>query len=368
MPGEEGFTRRPPQGPGRPQLSHRIGEAETTPNPLVMPRLALLIALFLVAPLAPRGDAAPATDPLIETQWGLEVIHASDAWSQSLGKRALVAVIDTGVDLGHPDLRGRVAKGGINLVSKGSPPADDNGHGTHVAGIIAATLGNGEGGAGVAPHSKILPVKACDETGACDERHIANGIRYAADKHADVINISLTVALVRPRLDGRLQMVLDAVEYATRKGAVVVAAGGNLTLPICQEPAASSVCVGATDRDDMRAVYSNGDATMMARYLVAPGGSGVPDITGCDDEIVSTFPVDLQPANCVAGSGYAGMSGTSMAAPFVSGVAALLASQGLSGSQITERLLATSDDLGTPGRDSVFGYGRVNALAAVTRP
>lgn len=332
---------------------------------MVVSKLALLITLFLVAPLAPRGDAAPATDPLIEKQWGLEVIQAPEAWSQSLGKRALVAVIDTGVDLGHPDLRGRVAKGGIDLVSKGSPHADDNGHGTHVAGIIAATLGNGEGGAGVAPHSRILPVKACNERGVCEERDIADGIRYAADENADVINISLTVALVRPRLDGRLQMVLDAVEYATRRGAVVVAAGGNLTLPICQEPAASSVCVGATDRDDMRAVYSNGDATMTARYLVAPGGSGVTD---CDDEVVSTFPVDLQPANCGVGSGYAGMSGTSMAAPFVSGVAALLSSQGLTGPQITERLLATSDDLGMPGRDSVFGYGRVNALAAVTRP
>lgn len=331
-----------------------------------MPKTALLVAVFWLAPLAQSGDATPATDPLLDKQWGLEVIDAPEAWSHSVGKHALVAIVDTGVDRRHPDLRGRVAKGGVNLLSDGSRPIDDNGHGTHIAGIIAAALGNGKGGAGVAPYSKILPVKVCDESGFCDDSDIADGIRYAADRHADVINLSLGMALVTPRLDGRLQMVLDAVQYATKKGAVVVAAGGNLTLPICQEPAASSICVGATDREDMRAIYSNGDATLTARYLVAPGGSGIPDVTGCDGEIVSTFPMGLQPANCDLGSGYAGMAGTSMAAPFVSGVAALLASQGLSGPEVVERLLTTTDDLGPPGRDSVFGYGRVNALAAVT--
>jgi serine protease len=211
----------------------------------------------------------------------------------------------------------------------------------------------------------LLALKACDATGVCEEADVGQAIRYAADRRADVINLSIGLALVRPRLDGRLQIVLDAITYATKKGAVVIAAAGNLTLPICQEPAASSVCVGATDRDDLRTFYSNGDSTLTARYLVAPGGGGFPSVTGCENEIVSTFPTDLPPSSCSVGGGYAGLSGTSMAAPFVSGVAALLAAEGLDGPEIVERLLATADDLGAPGRDPVFGYGRVSALRAV---
>jgi len=241
---------------------------------------------------------------------------------------------------------------------------DKNGHGTHVAGIVAAVTNNGTGVAGVAPGARILPVRVLDADGSGSSDQIAAGIRYAADKGADVINLSLGY------LSGVGQVIkaigdptFDAIAYAHSKGAVVVVAAGNDSVPLCAEPAGADgvVCVGAVDRNDLPSFYTNTDATTMQNYVVAPGGQG----TFCEEDILSTWLRSAEASVCDVPGGYEYIAGTSMAAPHVSGVAALLAAQGLTRTQILERLLATADDLGAPGEDSVYGSGRVNAARAV---
>jgi subtilisin family serine protease len=150
-----------------------------------------------------------------------------------------------------------------------------------------------------------------------------------------------------------------AIAFAEEQGVVVVASAGNSYLPICYEPAAAALCVGGVNASGEKSLYSNYDATSEVNYLVAPGGGDVPD---CTTMILSTFPRSTE--SVCSTTGYEMRGGTSAAAPFVTGVAALLASQGLVGKQIVQRILATSRDLGSPGRDPVYGYGLVDAGAA----
>lgn len=319
--------------------------------------------------LAPPVASAPASDPYSDEQWGLRMIKAPEAWEYTTGKGIKVAVIDSGVDLGHPDLVGRIAKkAGLNLTEPGSPPQDDIGHGTHVAGIIAAA-NNGIGIVGVAPKARIIPIKVCTE-GSCDLADVTRGIEYAIEQKAHVINLSLAYGEVSA-LSPERQELRDAIAAARAAGIVVVAAAGNtspLFLPICHEPGRLAVCVGAVGPDRLRARYSNGDATMTETYLVAPGGDGnsvFGSLGSCDGEIISTYPRGLEAFHCQLDDGYAALAGTSMAAPHVSGVAALLAAQGLAGGDIIERMLTTAQDVGPSGRDPIYGYGLVDAEAAV---
>lgn len=333
--------------------------------------LALAGSLLAVAP------APAASDPLRPKQWGLANVHAPEAWAVSRGRGVLVAVVDSGVDYRHEDLRGRVvvARGSNFTCAAAAPrscrndPADDAGHGTHVAGIIAATANNGKGIAGVAPQARILAVKVLDRNAEGASENVAAGVRFAADRGARVINLSLA----QLPLNGS-PLVEDAIAYAWRKGAVIVAAAGNEGVPVCDAPAASArtICVGAVDRNDTKTFYSNFGTGV---GVVAPGGSDLPfaglsdgfevGIGGCDSDadIWSLYPASLD-TDC-APAGYQTLAGTSMAAPFVSGVAALLAARGLSNAQIVDRIAATADDLGAPGDDPVYGAGRVNALRAV---
>ena len=325
-------------------------------------------AAIAIAPV----NAAP-NDPLYAKQWGLHRIQAEQAWTTSTGANALVAVVDTGVDLGHPDLAANlVTYSDADMVHpSGSDGAQDaNGHGTHVAGIVAAISGNGLGVAGTAPSAKVLPVRVLDDEGSGNDAQISSGIRYAADKGAKVINLSLgylSGAGEVLRVTGlQLGPVYSAIDYAWSKGAVVVVAAGNDSVPLCAEPSAHPkvVCVGATDSRDLRSYFSNSDATMTKNFIVAPGGEG---LISCDGDIWSTVWRDVDTQYCTSsGKGYDSYAGTSMAAPFVSGVAALLSSKGLNNAAIVSCLGSTTDDLGTPGRDPIFGYGRVNARKAVT--
>jgi subtilisin family serine protease len=346
-------------------------------------KVAVVVAALMATSLTGGPAAAAPNDPYFARQWGLARIQAEPAWTVTTGNSALIAVVDTGVDLGHPDLDANIVsypdadfvepngtctnkKGQRTCTQDGAQ--DKNGHGTHVAGIAAAETGNGIGVAGVAPDARILPVRVLNADGEGTVDQVAAGIRYAADKGAKVINLSLGYLSGEGEalsLLGALRPIYTAIDHAWGKGAVILVAAGNDSAPVCAEPSAHPkvVCVGATDSRDLRSYYSNSDPTMLKKFLVAPGGSGT--VVICSEEIFSTY-LRSEESFCSPESGYEGISGTSMAAPFVSGVAGLLAGKGLSNQAIVECLTRTADDLGAPGRDSIYGFGRVNANRAVT--
>jgi subtilisin family serine protease len=296
-------------------------------------------------------SAAPAAlaagDPLRSQQWGLDTIGADAAHSTSTGTGAVVAVIDTGVLASHEDLEGRLVPG-HDFVENDNTPQDENGHGTHVTGIIAADAGNGKGIEGVAPGAKVMPIRVLDKDGQGTGDVVAKGIDYAVTHGADVINLSLGGDAVSTVLGGD-DAFTKAVQNALDHGVVVIAAAGNDTAPFCEQPSVTGplLCVGAIDRREMRSFYSSsGD-------LVAPGGSAT---TGdSSEDILSTYNDGK----------YQTLAGTSQATPHVAGVAALLVSLGLHGKAVTDRILATVRDAGLPGPDDVYGAGILDARAAV---
>ena len=285
-----------------------------------------------------------ANDPLRSRQWGLDVINAEAAHSVTDGGGAVVAVVDTGVDAGHLDLQGRLLPG-RDFVDDDGTPQDGDGHGTHVTGIAAASGNNGIGVYSTAPGARVLPVRVLDDNGEGTDRQVARGIDYARQQGVHVINLSLGGL---PLVDNVLGTEFAAaVQRAVDAGIVVVAAAGNDSLPLCEQPEVRGklLCVGAIDRNGLRSFYSSGDS----RSIMAPGGSAL------GDDILSTLP----------GSTYGEIAGTSQAAPHVSGVAALLASRGVRGRAAVDRILATARDAGPAGADPVYGVGVVDAAAAV---
>lgn len=336
-----------------------------------MLKKALLIAMLpalLWAPPAASEDAGPG-DPFSGQQWGLARIRASEAWGTATGAGVTIAFVDTGVDLTHPDLAANVDVDRdadfVDGKADTDGAQDTMGHGTHVAGIAAAVTNNGVGVAGVAPKARILPVRVL---GAQDNRtaRVAAGIRYATDQGAQVINLSLAYDAGGhvDTITGAMRPVHEAISYALSKGAVVVASSGNDALPLCAEPAAVTgvLCVGAVDRSDRPAYYTNFDSRRSKSYVVAPGGD---QTISCAADILSTYLRGADQA-CSSVDGYDADAGTSMAAPFVSGVAALLVQKGLTGQAVVDCILRTADDLGPPGRDPIYGFGRLDAFRAVT--
>lgn len=330
----------------------------------------------------PPGSG-PVNDPLFPRQWGLDAIHAPAAWQHGYrGAGATIAIVDTGVDLSHPDLQANIVAG-VDLdpgsagdattpaTPKGGEcpgPQDENGHGTHVAGIAAAVTGNGIGGAGTAPDARIMPVRVLDASGSGDDQTVIDGIHWAADHGARVINMSLGGQPIIGETPQLNQALADAVEYAFAKGAVTVAAAGNESIPLCSYPAATqhAVCVGATDKRNLPTFYSNFPNSPDGNVGVrAPGGLGTP-FCEQDEDIWSTIwpgsADDCQGAGSL--TGYDTLAGTSMATPYVSGVAAMLAAKGLSAAQILECLRTTSSNKGS--YDPVMGYGLVDADSATS--
>lgn len=310
---------------------------------------ANLLALFLATSLATASLVAsspsttyadPGSDPLLDQQWGLTAIGAPTVWSITRGAGVTVAVIDSGSGP-HPDLDanmevGRTIFGSID--SAGMTDVDlDKGHGTHVAGIIAAVADNGVGGAGVAPQARILPIRALDSLGSGDSKDVSKAVRFAADSGAKVINLSLGGEFESPTLTA-------AIQYAVDRNVLVVAAAGNGAADAAPKwPAASDLTLAVTAVDRNKSVTSfdqRGDYIDLA----APGTS-----------ILSTAKND-----------HVFQSGTSMAAAFVSGAAALLfaAQPSITALQVRDILQRTATDIGSPGRDTTYGYGLVNLVAA----
>lgn len=285
-------------------------------------------------------DVPADDDTYRDDQWDLAKIGVPAAWESSTGDGVVVAVVDSGVQGDHPDLAGQVLSGFDAIADTTGGDTDENGHGTHVAGTIAAIAGNGEGIAGIAPNARILPIRVLDADGSGDVSDEAQGIVWAADNGADIINLSLGG-------DTATAAEKAAVDYARKQGVTVIAAAGNEReegSPVSYPAAYPGVIgVAATDASDRVAFYSNkGDYVDVA----APGSA-----------ILSTWP----------GGEYETASGTSMAAPHVAAVAALLKAYQpeITPDEIEETLESTAADLGTSGFDTDYGNGRVDAAAAL---
>ena len=354
----------------------------------VRPALALAAALSLAAGgMTASALGAETGDPLSGAQFGLDQVRAPAAWTTTTGAGAVVAIVDSGVDFDHPDLKGNLLQGATFLGCKSegscgngdweSGPADrqevKSTHGTHVAGIAAADAGNGIGIAGVAHEAKILPVKVLDEDGG-SFKDIAKGIDFSVANGADVVNLSLGAIPGAQALTftGLIRDVQDAITRARAAGVVVVAAAGNdFVSPLCGTPAfdTGALCVTATDKREQRSVYSNLGVNPELDVVAAPGGSILPL---CGEDVVSTVPLGTgRAASCGYGTDYDEFAGTSMATPHVAGVATLLAAQGRGGDEIMDVLLRTSRQPQTDARGlytPTHGFGIVDAAAAVAVP
>ncbi|GAA2311222.1 S8 family peptidase [Streptomyces kunmingensis] len=308
---------------------------------------ALCLAGTLLLVTACGDDSKP--DPERDDQWALDAVGLPDAWTSSRGDDTVIAVVDTGADLDHPDLEGRFVDG-HDFVDNDDEPKDMNGHGTHVSGIAAAHTDNGIGIAGGAPGAKIMPVRVLGADGSGSNANITKGIVWAADHGADVINLSLGEG---PLMSNLLQggILNRAIQHAHDKGAVVVAAAGNDgkdTQPYKVDTPV--LVVGASDQDGKAASFSNFGAE---QAVSAPGV-----------DILSTLPTYRTKESLKNTSGYGELSGTSMASPYVSALAALLHH---GGSKPDDIMATIRDTASNPGRSSKLGLGVVDAEAAVKK-
>jgi len=361
-------TSLPAATPSRPP---RNVPAPATPAPITPPVTEIPPAVDPPQTTPPPATPAPpvSNEPLASVpffgssphDWGLNSVNAPEAWSAGYtGDGITVAVIDTGVQLDHADLTHSIwvnadevpgdgidndrngfvdDVNGWDFIDRDSRPSDGNGHGTHVAGIIAAA-NNSVGGTGVAYASSIMPIRVLDNNGSGSTNGVAQGIRYAVDNGAQIINLSLG--------GGDSQSVYSALRYAQQNNVLVVAASGNESAGIPGHPASHSsslsnvISVGAYSSSDRIASFSNRVGSSGAVQIDAPGQS-----------IFNTY----------IGSRYTSLSGTSMASPFVSAVAALaLAADPTLAASVVRGALTQSVSTAVSGSDSL---GRLNAATAI---
>src|ERR1035437_65645 len=321
-----------------PQLGHHVLQI---PEERVDRAIQNLLDTGLFSFVERDGVATVAgvpNDAYFASQWHLATIQAPSAWNSSVGSAAQpIAIIDSGVDATHPDLSPRIMAG-WNFLSGNTDTHDQMGHGSAVAGTLGAATNNLIGVAGVTWANPIMPLVVVDSTGYASYSNIASAITYAADHGARIVNISISGTSPSSALQ-------SAVNYAWNKGTVVFAAAGNSSNSTLNYPAACDnvVAVSATDMNDTLASFSNYGSWI---DLSAPGNN-----------ILTT----------VSGGGYGTWWGTSFASPIAAGVSALALAvrPSLSASALVSLLETNSDDLGVPGFDPSFGWGRVNAYKAV---
>jgi len=289
----------------------------------------------------PGSGGTTYPNPL--NQIGADLVHADG----NTGQGRVVVVLDTGYNYNHPELSSSYLAGGYDFVNDDADPMDDEGHGSHVAGIITA---DGPNAHGVAPDTQVVAIKVLDENGSGFFSDIIAGIYWAVDEEfgADAINISIGTSapyLYKGVCDGVLPELTDAIKYATDSGVVVAVAAGNsgkqgVSLPGC---ISYSTTVGAVNNKDAVASFSGRGTSV---DISAPGVS-----------IYST----------ILGSAYASWSGTSMATPMITGAVALIKADNPSYTQsdVETALFTTAKDLGTAGKDKGYGWGRAQVNLAV---
>lgn len=274
-------------------------------------------------------------DPYYGSEWHLPKIRAQNAWNTTQGSGVTIAILDSGVNGAHPDLSAQMVPG-WNFYDNNSNTSDVFGHGTLVAGAASAATNNGTGVAGVAGQSKIMPIRITDTNGYGYASTIAQGLVWASDNGARVANVSFGGAV-------SISSVQNAAQYMKDKGGLVVAAAGNTGTELTTTPTTTMIPVSATDANDTIANWSSyGNFVAMS----APG--------------VSIWTTRRE-------GDYATASGTSLSSPLTAGVVALMMSANatLSSLDVENLLFSSATDLGASGRDPYYGYGRVNAEAAV---
>jgi thermitase len=332
-----------------------------------------------------RGTMTPS-DPRYGEQWGFPKINAPAAWDTTQGSSNVrIAILDSGIDMNHPDLTGKVVYQ-YDFVGNDADATDDRGHGTHVAGTVAARTnnkdasGNYVGVAGTCPNCSLVNFKVLDANNVGTDANYVSAINFATrlgTKKPHVINMSFTEKAGSSALEA-------AINNAWAKGIVVVAsAGNNGTDGTKYYPAAyqNVIAVAATDRDDKRAIFENKPGEYMVtvytstgscclhKYYEASNAGPWVDVAAPGKGIMSTTPTYASTCmpSCYAQNYDGTFNGTSMAAPHVSGLAGLILSKdgSLSPDQVRNQIESTAKDLGTAGRDDVFGNGLINAQAAL---
>jgi hypothetical protein len=364
------------------------------------PSKTAAIASHQLTEVANDNSAAPGYDTLEDQQWGMAMIRARQAQAKNAGKaKVRVGVVDSGIDGNHVDFRSNPSDPSTSNVDcahgadfttdgpgVGNPEAcvDNNFHGTHVAGIIAARR-NGVGVVGVAPNVTLVPIKVCDANGSCYVSDVVQGLTYAGDIKLNVINMSFFVdddafnesTEFKCQSNATQRTYLDSIEralhYARAQGVSLISAMGNSDQNLASPPGGKNCKTVPAMTDGVTGTVALGQASDKASYsswgkgfadVAAPGGNDQVG-AGCVNEILSTIP-----------GGWGCFQGTSMASPHTVGVAALIISKfGVNKSghwymnpdKVAKILRTTTVDIGTKGYDKCYGYGRIDALRAVTK-
>ncbi|MBI2426825.1 MAG: S8 family serine peptidase [Candidatus Kerfeldbacteria bacterium] len=313
-------------------------------------------------------------DPDYSIQWNFDLINVPEAWDEDTtdpdyggDASIVVAVIDTGAAYENfgsfaqaPDLASTTFTSGYDFINDDTHPNDDNGHGTHVAATIAESTNNGVGAAGIAFNSTIMPIKVLDAVGEGSVADVAAGIDFARDNGADIMNLSLGADA-----DDGSQTLQTAVDAAVGDGILVIAATGNAGQNALLYPSAfpNVIAVGAVGGDREIAEYSNTGTNI---DFVAPGGNGVGvNATWIYQQTFSNLNSDNLPLDYTT-FGTVGYQGTSMASPHVAAAAALLMAAGVDPSEVEERLIDSTVDLGDAGYDTTFGHGIIDIAGALS--